>query len=408
MGESPSVIFSNQSAFPCMIGYPTQHQMKKPGKGGRGPIRKHWLAVGICAVALVPVSLIWINRSHDRRLNPPSVTPSPADQERALRAEQLQAAEKLAALFPDNDDAVYLLGLVHNEQGDSAGAMKHWERSLELDASRTDANDSLGYAFLLRDDYEKAEGYFRKALTLDPKLATANFRLANALVHQGKMREAVAILESANSLSAEGHRLLGEAYQHLKEYPKAKASYESALTANTNLAEAYYGLSRVLAQSGEEDRSKECWTRFSALKSQTDQQARQIRTEYDSLAITKRSVAQTHTDVGRVYILNQRPKDAEQLWLQAAALDAGNTLCRLQLAIHYHQTEQHAEALRYYQEVARLDPGDALVHLNIGRVSLKLNQVPQAEAAFKKVVELAPNRPEGHAALAQVQEMLRK
>ena len=46
--------------------------------------------------------------------------------------------------------------------------------------------------------------------------------------------------------------------------------------------------------------------------------------------------------------------------------------------------------------------------MNIGRVSLKLNQVQQAEAAFKKVVELAPNRPEGHAALAQVREMLGK
>ena len=107
--------------------------------------------------------------------------------------------------------------------------MRHWERSLQLDASRADANDSLGYAFLLRDEYEKAEAFFRQALTLDPNLATANFRLANTLVHRGKMQEAVAILKRANSLSAEGHRLLGEAYQNLKEYPKAKASYERAL-----------------------------------------------------------------------------------------------------------------------------------------------------------------------------------
>lgn len=333
---------------------------------------------------------------------------SAADQERTLRAEQLQAAEKLAAQFSDNDDAIYLLGLVHNEQGDSAAAMKHWERSLQLDASRADANDSLGYAFLLRDEYEKAEGYFRKALALDPDLATANFRLANTLVHQGKMREAAAILERATSLSAEGHRLLGEAYQHLKEYPKAKASYESALAANTNLAEAYYGLSRVLAQSGEEDKSRECWARFSALKEQKDQHNRQVRAEYDPLAITKRSVAQTHTDVGRVYILNQRATEAEQIWLRAAELDAANTLCRLQLAIHYHQSGKYPGALRYYQEVARLDPNDALVHMNIGRVNLKLNQVREAEAAFKKVVELAPDRPEGHAALAQAREMMRK
>src|SRR5688572_25373105 len=218
--------------------------------------RPAWLAMSIGAGIVALGALLWSNLNPDLNripvLPPAASLPSAADQERTLRAEQLQAAETLAAQFSDNDDAIYLLGLVHNEQGDSAAAMKHWERSLQLDASRADANDSLCYAFLLRDEYEKAEGYFRKALALDPNLATANFRLANTLVHQGKMREAAAILERATSLSAEGHRLLGEAYQHLKEYPKAKASYESALTANTNLAEAYYGLSRVLAQLGEE------------------------------------------------------------------------------------------------------------------------------------------------------------
>src|SRR5262245_19303792 len=126
--------------------------MKKPAKTG--------LAVSICTVVLVLAGFLLIDRNH--RLNPnlnPNPSPGAADQERALRAEQLQTAEKLAAVFPDNDDAVYLLGLVHNEQGDSAAAMKYWERSLQLDASRADANDSLGYAFLLRDEYDKAEKY---------------------------------------------------------------------------------------------------------------------------------------------------------------------------------------------------------------------------------------------------------
>ena len=370
--------------------------------------RKAGLVVMMCATVLaVGVSFLLFNRNHNLNRNPnPSSTP--ADQERALRTEQLQAADNLVASFPDNDDAMYLLGLVHNEQGDSANAMKFWERSLQLDASRADANDSLGYAFLLRDEYEKAEKYFRQALTLDPNLATANFRLANTLVHEGKMREAADILERASSLAPEGHRLLGEAYQHLKEFPKAKASYETAIAANTNLAEAYYGLSRVLAQLGDEENSKECWTRFSALKKQADQEKREVRKDYDSLSITKRSVAQTHTDVGRVYILNQRPKEAEELWLRSAALDSSNVLCRLQLGVHYHQTGRYAEALRCYQEAARLDPRDALVQMNIGRVSLKLNQMQQAEAAFNRVVELAPERPEGHAALAQVRAMLRK
>ena len=375
--------------------------------------RKVTFAIIFGAMVLLLAAFVWT--SGRLQTATPAVQPDagtaarmlPATQDRALRAEQLHAAKKLVAELPDNDDALYLLGLVHNEQGDSTAAMKYWERSLQLDASRADANDSLGYAFLLRDEYEKAEAYFRKALTLDPHLPTANFRLANALVHQGKMRDAAAILERANSLSAEGHRLLGEAYQHLKEFSKAKASFEVAIAANTNLAEAYYGLSRLMANLGDEESSGRYWARFSELKAEKDQQARQVRRQYDPLLITKRSVAQTHTDVGRVYILNRRPKQAEELWLRASTLDSAATLCRLQLAIHYQQTGQYQQALKYYQEVSRLDPNDALVYLNIGRVNLQLNQVQQAESAFKRVVELAPNRPEGHAALAHVRERLK-
>src|SRR5207249_2724072 len=104
-----------------------------------------------------------------------------AEPERALRAEQLQAAEKLLAEFPSNDDVVYLAGLVRNEQGDSDTAMKLWARSLELSAARADANESLGYALLLRDDYQQAEAYLRRALEIDPTLHSARLRLAVAL-----------------------------------------------------------------------------------------------------------------------------------------------------------------------------------------------------------------------------------
>jgi protein O-GlcNAc transferase len=372
--------------------------MKMPAKEPARRARPFWLALAIFA-ALLLVAFLWKPGQPPVESEIPS---SPADQERGLRAEQLQAAEKLVAAFPQSDDAVYLLGLTHNEQGDSATAVKCWEHSLELDGTRADAHDSLGHAFLLRDDYDKAEASFRKALEIDPTLATANFRLANTLVHQGKMREAAAILEKAHSLSAEGHRLLGEAHQHLKEFEKSKTSFEAAIHANSNLAEAYYGLSKVLRQLGDEEKSRDCWAKFSALKAQKDEQARDVRSTYDSLSITKRSVAQTITDVGRVYVINKRPHDAEALWLRAAALDPANTLCRLQLAVHYHQTGQLSRALQYYQEVARADPSDALVQLNMGHICLKLNQLTLAEEAFQKVVQLAPERPEGHAALAQV------
>ena len=369
-------------------------------------------------VVLFPIVgwFLWQMWRTDGRLSPISIARKSAEsvgigrasslpepeQDRVLRGEQLQAAEKLLAEFPQNDDVVYLAGLVRNEQGDSERAMKLWGRSLELDPTRADAHESLGYALLLRDEYEKAERHFRQALEINPHLETARFRLAAALSHQGKFNEVVSVTEKAGTISAEAYRLLGDASLHLKEPDRAKARFEAAIRLKPDFAEAYYGLSKAWAQLGDSNKASEYWEKFSALKQQSDDAEREKRIHFAPLEITRKSVAQTHTDVGRVYALLGRAADAEQLWLRATALDPANTICRLNLAVLYQRTGNDARAQQFYEDIARLDPSDALVQLNLGRVSLKLNQIERAERAFAEVTRLAPNQPEGHSALAQL------
>src|SRR5687768_8879935 len=121
----------------------TSKQQKRKGEGS-GRLRGAWI-VGAIAVLGVCVGLVWWKgQSSDptvetRRAGDSAPYPTelpPAEQERALRTEQLRTVEELVAAFPQSDDAVYLLGLVHNDQGDTATAMKFWQRSLELDPSR--------------------------------------------------------------------------------------------------------------------------------------------------------------------------------------------------------------------------------------------------------------------------------
>jgi tetratricopeptide (TPR) repeat protein len=392
---------------------------KTPGKrpdtsaGRNAPRRSAWPALTAIAIGVAVGLLVW-KRAEPQRARPPSAStvgnpgggseqalPEP-EQERALRAEQIQAVEKLLAEFPNNDDVVYLAGLVRDEQGDSETAMKLWARSLALDATRADANESLGYALLLRDDYQQAEAYLRRALEIDPTLHSARIRLATALSHQGKLREVVAVLQTTNSLSAEAHRLMGEACQELKEYAKAKASYEAAIRLKPDFTEAYYGLSKTYVQLGDPDKGSEYLEKFSALKKASDDEGRRWRASFSPLNVAKKSVAQTGTDVGRLYMKLGRAQEAEELWLKAAALDSSNTLCRLQLAVLYQQGRKDPAALRFYEEIARIDPKDGLVQLNLGRVSVKLKQTERAEQAFKEVIKLEPKRPEGHIALAEL------
>src|SRR4051794_27144961 len=162
---------------------------------------------------------------------------SDSEKDRALRREQLEAAEKLLAEYPTNDDVVYLAGLVHEDQGNKEEAMKLWTRSIELDATRADANESMGQALLLRDDYAGAEKYFRRALELDSNSPSARLRLATALSQQGQLPEAVSVLEQGHGLSAEAYRLMAQTLQQLNQYERARTNYEGAIKLKSDFAE---------------------------------------------------------------------------------------------------------------------------------------------------------------------------
>ena len=358
-----------------------------------------WICVSVL-VALVAAGVVGLKKGSPRPSFPRVETD--ADQDRQLRREQLEIAEKLLTEFPTNDDAVYFTGLVHEDQGNTEQAMKLWARSIELDPTRADANESLGQALLLRDDYAGAEKYFRRALEIDTNSPSARFRLAKALSQQGQLQEAVSMLEQAGSLSAEGYRLMGEVFQQLNQPRRAITNYEAAIKLKPDSPEPYYGLSQAFAKLGDAEKSREYLEKSAALRKEADDQARRLRANFDSVAVTRQSVARTHTDAGRVYIVLGNARKAEELWLRAAALDPQNVLCRLQLAVLYQQTRRDREALQFYEQAAKLDPRDGLTQLNLGRVCMKLNQTEQAERVFKEVIRLEPKRPEGYSALAQL------
>ena len=381
---------------------------RKPRHSGSKASRFHRCIVAVAIVCLgagILVAAKWMNRSSAPEPGRPAssrVAASGPEEDRALRREQLQAAEKLLSEFPTNDDVVYLAGLVREDQGDTEEAMKLWARSIDLDATRADANESLGQALLLRDNYAAAEQYLRRALVLESNSVSVRFRLAKTLSQQGKLEEARSFLEQIPSPSAEGYRLMGEISQQLNQPERARTNYEQAIAMKADFPEAYYGLAQSLARLGESDRSRELLEKSSALRKKDDEQARTLRANFDSLAVSRQSVARTHTDVGRVYMTLGHPQKAEELWRRAAELDPKNVLCRLQLAVVCQQTRRDREALDYYDQAVRIDPNDGLTLLNMGRVSMKLNQPERAERAFKEVIRLEPKRPEGYSALAQL------
>jgi tetratricopeptide (TPR) repeat protein len=194
---------------------------------------------------------------------------------------------------------------------------------------------------------------------------------------------------------------LGELHLQKQEYEAARKQYETALACDPNLSKAYYGLATVTARLGQREQANAYRQRFKEVEEKERQQAQESRATYDPLALTRASVAHTHTDVGRVLQANKQTTPAEQLWRRAALLDPNNIACRFSLADHYFRSNRFDEALPWYQQITAIQPDNGVAYFFIGHVHDKQGQRAAAQRAYEKVIEVSPDRPEGFLALAR-------
>jgi tetratricopeptide (TPR) repeat protein len=67
----------------------------------------------------------------------------------------------------------------------------------------------------------------------------------------------------------------------------------------------------------------------------------------------------------------------------------------------YQKARRNEEALRICEDMIRAEPQSGSHYLGLGNLNLRMGRAPAAEQAFRRAVELAPDRPESYFALAQ-------
>ncbi len=372
----------------------TKHRAsKRPGKKKPGyrrgkpqakPTRKVGLlllgiifCVAIIAV-VIAISLLGTTRTSQNskqlpQTNTASITSQKSDQEvlpaepnltveeqdRALRKEQLDAARSLLAVFPDDTNAAFLIGMAYFEQGNVVEAEEYLEQSLKFQPLRADACDHLGRIALLKGQYDKALMLFRRAIEIDPGTPGIHFRMAKAHVFLGKLEDAVLELQKDIEIfsgASQSYSLLGETYLQLKEYQKAKENFEAAIRIKSDYTKAYYGHATACARLGLKDESKESRQKFKRLEAEDQIAGRHWRQVLEPLMVTRRSVAHTNTDIGRVYQEHGYQDKAEHLWQNAAILDPNNIECRFYLSALYLKDRKPPEALKLYEQITQIDP----------------------------------------------------
>jgi predicted Zn-dependent protease len=271
-------------------------------------------------------------------------------------AEADQTLDQILKRRPNDAAALNLRGTIRAQQGKLSEAEALFQRAARLDSRMFAVRMNLAHLYLLKGEVQKTILELKAALRIEPANTVATAKLADLLLAENQIDDCITFVEHAKqlrSVSATSLITLGDAYLRKRNADKAEENYKQAWDNQNDLTDAVLGLAQV-----------------AQLRGQTE-----IAAQY--LARSKTLVADSPATLYRFALV---------------ALGVGNP------------EEANAALL----EAVKLQPNDAAYFLLLGTTWLQKPDLVEAEKAFRRCLELQPNRPPcqmslGYALLLQKQ-----
>jgi tetratricopeptide (TPR) repeat protein len=297
-----------------------------------------------------------------------------------LAAEGLPAAlESFARALerlPERVNTWVVQGLACQLSGDAARAKESYQRALQLDASRGDVHNNLAQLILADGHLDDAIEHARAALRLDPQNVLALCTYGIALQAAGQRNEAIQQFRKAVELhgtSSQAHYLLA-----------------AALRESGQLAESLLHLEQATAWDP---------TNLDALLARCE-------TEFDlglneRAAATFRSAAdadpQTVAAHNRLGVLAMRlgNRDAAQRWFRAAlGIDPRNPDAHYGLGNTFAAKADFRQAIVHFDAAAEFDPNNPVYRQYLAIALIRLGETDRAIQQFEEALRLDPFNPE--------------
>jgi protein O-GlcNAc transferase len=129
--------------------------------------------------------------------------------------------------------------------GDQKGAIRHYEKALEIRPDTVEALSNMGYVLASIDQLEEAESCCRKALALNAELAAPHIHLGTVMQKQGHFDEAKQCLLRAEQIDPDNanlHFSLGNLYTTQGLLPQAERCYRRAVEMESGFLDCYSNL----------------------------------------------------------------------------------------------------------------------------------------------------------------------
>lgn len=269
----------------------------------------------------------------------------------------MENAAQGASAAPNDAAKVIELGLVLEAHDQHAAASVAFRRAAALDPSNPDTPYLLGVALAADGKYAEAIEPLRRALASAPRTAAIRLKLADTLLAGG-------------------------------DADAARREYRALVDADAKLAAAHYGLGR--ASTGHDAaasfaRALELFPRYGAAQFA-------LATEYRRAGRTVEA-AQLLQNYQRDKMVTPPVEDAAMEKVYARNVSSTGLIRRGQIL---EREGDLAGALAVHQQVVKKSPKLDQAWVNLISLYARSGQPLQAEEAFRRAVELAPNRADAY------------
>jgi len=339
-------------------------------------------------------------------------------------SEKADALIQEATQIDPADPIPYLTLSGHlGRQGDVEGALVAAEKALEIDPTMTDAKlrvaeimVDVGYRDGDTEKVQRGQQMVEEVLATGTPSASALMVMAKINLAQQKVEEAIEGLRAALEIepaSPQAHFVLGTALSVKGEAAAARTELARALEIDPGMLEARRILARVHASLGEHEYAIEEARSYLAAKPDSTQvrillaqslvilrRTDEALSELNSIEESERSADVLYA-LGRVHLGVGNDLEARQYLIQANALmpthhDILRNLVRLD-----QKEDLLAESVARVEAATKSDPESSKLRTLSGLVALMDDRPEDAEADFRKAIELDPSDAAGYEQLAR-------